>query len=267
MMYQDRVLAYIDILGFSAKIKNTMKNDKKDETKTENIYNLFRDAQYLIDKRYSYSANGESTKVANHYSDSIVISYSFTEKAGIFHLLADILFLCVAALQKGFLFRGAIVCNKLCHEKNIIFGPALVNAVEMEKSLAIYPRIILDEEIIDIAKKYLAEWPSKDEQIKVINKLISKDFDGLYYINYFDAINYVVGENAGVLLYFKALRNIVENLEKCQKDNMSLKSKYLWIKEKYNRTLKELQKKYCKDNVKIDSPDLYNYLLKTSCFR
>ena len=266
MMYQDRVLAFIDVLGFSDKIKNTMKNDKEDETKTEKIYNLFRDAQSLINKKYPDSVNGESTKVANQFSDSILISHSFTEKAGVFHILADVLFLCVAALQKGFLFRGAIVCDKLCHEETIIFGPALVNAVEMEKSLAIYPRIILNKEIIDIAEKYPADWPSKNEQTKVINKLISKDFDGLYYINYFDAINYVVGENDGVLEYFNSLRIIIDNLEKDQKDKICLRSKYLWIKEKYNNTLKGLQKNYCNDHVKIDSPDLYNYLLKTPYF-
>jgi hypothetical protein len=106
--YQDRVLAYIDILGFSEIIKNTIdKNDVENEAATENIFALLEDLQ----------APGIqiNNKVVNHFSDSVVISYPMEAEAGVILILFDILFRCAAVLQRGCLLRGAVVCGKLCH--------------------------------------------------------------------------------------------------------------------------------------------------------
>ena len=259
-MYVNRVLAYIDILGFSEFIKTTIGNGIEDESKTKMIDNFFNEAQEMLSKKYPFDDTFVNTKIVTHFSDSFVISYLITEESGIFHLLAEVLFLCVTALQKGFLFRGSIVHDKLYHTESKIFGPALVTASKLEKNMAIYPRIILDDEILYIAEKYPAKWPSKKEQIRVIKKLISKDFDGLNYINYIDGINYIVGEEHGILIYFNQLRTVIINLGKDIDKNISIKSKYLWLKEKYNTVLAKYKKKYSKNKMKTEFPELCEYL-------
>ena len=35
-------------------------------------------------------------------------------------------------LQKGFLIRGGITVGKLYHKENVVFGPALIEAVKIE---------------------------------------------------------------------------------------------------------------------------------------
>jgi hypothetical protein len=45
-MYEDRVLAFIDVLGFSGAINNTIKNDTEDETETKRIDNLIKELQW-----------------------------------------------------------------------------------------------------------------------------------------------------------------------------------------------------------------------------
>jgi hypothetical protein len=44
-------------------------------------------------------------------------------------------------LQYGFLTRGGIAVGQLHHRQNVVFGPALVEAVNLERE-AIYPRLI-----------------------------------------------------------------------------------------------------------------------------
>jgi hypothetical protein len=264
-MYEDRVLAYIDILGFSEAIKKTIKEDGTESLlETQKIDNFFDKAQEELNKYYPSGDTFINSKVARNFSDSIVISYLITEESGIFHLLAEVLFFCTTALQKGFLFRGAIVHDKLYHKENKIFGPAMIKATNLEKNLAIYPRIIFDDEILEIAEKYPAKYPtkcpSKKEQIRVIKKLISKDFDGLNYINYIDGINYIVGEEHGILVHFEKLRTVIINLGKDIDKSISIKSKYLWIKEKYNTVLAEYKKKYSKNKMRTESPKLCDYL-------
>jgi hypothetical protein len=265
-MYEDRVLAFIDILGISNAIDDSMNGNVENVSGTKKINDLFDNIQKQLDVRNPTNEEYKKSRVVNFFSDTIIISYLVTEKSAIFYILADILFLCCETFRKDFLFRGAIVCDKLYHEKEKIFGPALVKAYKMEKELAIYPRIILDDSIINILKRYDIRQRKLNEELKTIYKLILKDFDGLYFLNYFDAINIVVEDENGILIYFEALRKVIINLERKINGSLGIKSKFLWLKEKYNLILEKYKKKYCSDGAKIKSPKLYGYLKETMPF-
>jgi len=56
--------------------------------------------------------------------------------------------LVVDLLHAGFLTRGAAVLGDLYHRDNVIVGPALVEAADMEAREAIYPRILLSPTVI-----------------------------------------------------------------------------------------------------------------------
>jgi hypothetical protein len=90
--------------------------------------------------------------------------------------------------------------------------------------------------------------------------MISKDFDGLYYLNYFEAVNYIVDKKNGILIYFDLLRKVIVKLDESNKENFNNKSKYFWLKEKYNTVLKKYKMKYGIDKKEIKHPELYEYL-------
>jgi hypothetical protein len=259
-MYEDRVLAFIDVLGFSEMVKRTIKDGVEVENETEKIGALFNDFQELVHRPVSSSNDSSQTsKIVNHFSDSIVISYLKTEKSGIFHILVDILFLCATVLQRGFLLRGAIVCGKLYHTETKIYGPALVKAYEMERKIAVYPRIILDDNILDIAKEYPRDIYYKNMEFKTIEKMILKDFDGFYFINYFDLTKIdMIDKNEGVPEYFELLRNKIVNTE--IEDNPGVKSKYLWLKGKLPLVLKRYKRIFYNNKTKEGFPKLYDYI-------
>jgi hypothetical protein len=259
-MYEDRVLAFIDILGFSTPVTDTVKEEVENEQKTKNIFNLLEGVQeHIKSKGISFDGAFNNSKIVNQFSDSIIISYLKTEKSGIFFILLDILFLCASVLQKGFLLRGAIVCGKLYHTETKIFGPALVKAYEMERELAIYPRIIFDEKILKIAKNYPREGYKKNMEFKKIEEMIIKDFDGLFYINYLDLAKPNFIDTDGMIPeYLESLRKIIESIE--NEEDISIKQKYLWLKEKYNILLTEYKKRYNNDKTKIKFPNLYEYI-------
>ena len=48
-------------------------------------------------------------------------------------------------MSKGILLRGGITVGQLCHKDNIVYGPAMVEAYELESKSAIYPRVIVSE--------------------------------------------------------------------------------------------------------------------------
>lgn len=276
-MYEDRILAFIDVLGFSEAIKQTMKDGKENKAQTDRIDSLIRVIQsdLKIDdesyrKHYNFSDKEISvlkgSRVVNQFSDSIVISYLINEESGIFVMLLEILFLCMTALQHDFLLRGAIVRNKLYHSKNEIFGPGLVEAYEMEKSLAIYPRIVLDDDIIKLSRKYYGTQNGPDTEEEFVRSLVKRDFDGMYYINYFDGVESEL-DNAenDMPLYFNRLRDVIEKLKLYE--SASVKSKYLWIKEKYNIALKKYKIEFKKSSIKKIFPELAKYYRESKYIR
>ena len=229
MKYHKRILAFIDILGFSEMVNNTIdKEDKEINDKTDIIYNFFEDAQKLLNRSYNNNKETDS-RVVNHFSDSIVISYLETEEGGVFRCFTDVIFLLLTALHKKILLRGSIVCDWLFHENNKIFGPALVKAYNIEKNIAIYPRVVFNKELLDIANMYPANWINKSDRNTISNELITKDFDGLYYFDYIKIINYFTSDNNSI--YFNLLRKAIEYLD--NSNDMKKYSKYLWLKEKY----------------------------------
>jgi hypothetical protein len=256
-MYEDRVLAFIDILGFSHSVSKTMENGVENPNETTKISNLLKNVDFHLnfDKEH-FDGTPYNSKIVNQFSDTIIISYSMTQEAGIFNIVTDISFLSASALQSGFLLRGAIVCDKIYHTEERIFGPALIKAYEMEKHLAIYPRIILDDNIIDIAKSYPISHHDPETEIKFIEHFILKDFDGLNYINYFNAIESEEGFEV-MPEYFNCLRKIINEMEAI--NNTSVKSKYLWIKKKYNDVIESYKNNYNNDRAKETCPDLYEY--------
>ena len=56
-------------------------------------------------------------------------------------------------LHAGVLTRGAAVLGDLYHRDNVIFGPALVEAAEIETRESIYPRILLSSEVVKVWDK------------------------------------------------------------------------------------------------------------------
>jgi len=264
-MYEDRVLAFIDILGFSESINKTISSGIENEEVTNRINNLIEGVQWSIN--FDKELNGKcfNSKIVNQFSDSIIISYLKNEESGIFQILLEILYLCATAIRTGFLLRGAIVCDKVCHTKKKVFGPALVKAYEMEKSMAIYPRIILDDSIINIAKIYHNRDHDPEMEVDFINDIILRDFDGLYFINYFDAIESELDCGFEEMPeYFECFKGIIKELE--LNENISVKSKYLWLKNKFNIVINKYKERYKKDDVKRNYPELFEYYKNIKLF-
>jgi len=71
--------------------------------------------------------------------------------------------LIVDLLKLGFLVRGAVTYGDLHHKDNVVFGPALLEAVEIEEKEAFYPRILVSEK----AKSHCDQWPG-DENYKIV---------------------------------------------------------------------------------------------------
>jgi hypothetical protein len=59
---------------------------------------------------------------------------------------------------EGFFVRGAISEGQLFMDDELTFGPALVDAYDAERSRALYPRIILNDSVVAMARNHLKSY-------------------------------------------------------------------------------------------------------------
>ncbi len=244
MKYENRIVLFLDILGFKSLINKTFVEKVDLEESIGLLYNYLDDIRNFVKTELEGKGKRKTTQITQ-FSDSIIISFLENDEGMVFHLLRTIQMLIMRVANNGIICRGAISYGKLVHNQNIIFGPALNDAYKTESTAAIYPRVILDSSIIEIGEKYNNQSSLIEESSlfnKDIKKLLNKDSDDKYYIDYFpEEILSIVkyGRLGGVKEYLTNLRTIIENgLKMTQPD---IQVKYSWMKNKYNNLVQSLK--------------------------
>jgi hypothetical protein len=129
------------------------------------------------------------------FSDNIVVSYpSLDDETSVPHNVPKHLrfeahwakFMCQDAirvlsgvaelgLRIGVLVRGSFTFGQLHHDKGVVFGEAMVEAIRIEKAEAVYPRVLVSERIIE----------RLDGIPEVDRTFLLQDLDGRWHLNYF----------------------------------------------------------------------------------
>lgn len=162
--YQERIVAFIDILGF----KNIIRKSEKDLGKLKTINKVL---QYLKDHE-SHSLWGielmeidedvqkkgmEKFDISGRisctcFSDSIVVSVQtghedVNEVAS--SLIAKLALIGGQLMKEGILIRGGITIGNLIHSGNgVVMGQAFIEAYELEVKVSKFPRIVLSNKLL-----------------------------------------------------------------------------------------------------------------------
>lgn len=246
-MFEERFIAFVDILGFKEIVKKAS-NDVEYQEKVSKVLNYI--AKIRNDNYYSDWARHGVFNDVSVFSDSIVISYPCdrSDGDGLFYLLMDLIHLCFILIRNDIYVRGGITVGKVIHNQNISWGSAFVQAYELENQNAIYPRIIIDKKAIERGKElYYQKFPL-DENGDDLGKLISRDADGAYFLDYLSQW----GEFDYPEDYFEWLEHIRVSVENNLKNESEprIKMKYVWFARYYNDTVKKLNE--CSQSKFID---------------
>ncbi len=151
MIYEERLLLFADILGWSAANENGSPNVLLDA-----VTELHRPAETNSGARKARMKGAIGTLVDTEmgpvvnpmwldvqfgaFSDNIVISTPSSFGTRITHHVSPLI---RTLLSKRFLLRGAITIGDLYHKDSVVFGVPLVEAVSLEKTTK-HPRIAID---------------------------------------------------------------------------------------------------------------------------
>lgn len=230
-------LFYADILAMKKNI-----DSKDSELYLNYINNLYKDALNVISGIYEdIYRTGIKVRI---FSDNIVIaikqegniidSQEAIKRTVIIEIAA---LMQVLALKYSLLIRGSVVIGDFYIDDNFIYGKALTRAYNLENEVAIYPRIIIDDNCIEHFRSMY------------LDKFIVKDTDDVKYINSFEC-HYNIAKK------YKEdeIKDIREILWKklSEKNTCKINQKVHWLVNRFNEfCLNNQLEKYILDVDKL----------------
>jgi len=202
--YEDRFVAFVDILGFEDLIKMSVGPGR-----LVNLSQIKKALQVPDPAEQEMLVLGRIGDIADSghrmvsFSDSVVITTKPTEQ-GLMYMLHHIAKVGFHLIQLGFLCRGGVSRGLIYHQKEMVFGPALISAYRLEQS-AEMPRVILDEDVASIG---LSAEPPVD---KIFGRFTRKDNDGKHFVNTLRVIRMVMDTESGPPDDIKEMCNRIEN--------------------------------------------------------
>ncbi len=231
LLFRKSFCAYLDILGFSEKI---ISNDLTFFNKYLNT--LDKELQHVENMHDLSGKDGFKSFELKIFTDNFVFGHPWYDEFGESELgnIFDVLSHIQLTFAKSNIFvRGAVSMSDLFMDENIVLGPAIIESYKLESEKAIYPRIILSNDVVDIVKKHIKYYAEHSSSPQSKEYLI--DIDGYYFINYLFTLFYDndYPEEIIVSELIQHKDAVVVNL-KIFADNFKLFDKYSWSAKYHN---------------------------------
>lgn len=209
---KNHYVAFIDILGFSQMVR----------TDCEGTLDGQKYVDRLIDAHKQTTSIGREIDglSVSQFSDSTVISapYSKVDFADFVSVISSFQ---QSLLTKEILCRGGIAIGKHFSEGSFLFSNGLIEAYRIESGLAVFPRIVVSKDLIDLV------YPNNTipEECSLV-----KENDNLFFVDYLSSTNAVLA------------RSLMETIIPGDLSiEPSIRSKQLWLIEYYNYCFPENQ--------------------------
>ena len=260
-MYQDRVTAFIDILGFGSLVEKSTNNTDLQKSikaalesvspKTIAEKDFVRINESVIPPEkldevkalaalFTQAVRGQHEVAVSYFSDCITIS-ALVEDVLASQMVLDLA--CKLSIRiwsdHRLTLRGGITQGLLYHvDGGQIFGPAMNRAYYLESKLAIYPRIIIDDSCLKHLQRERTFFP--------LQSLFDIDRDGLTHLSLATAYHHTLTSSIWTLgaddhytECFKEFQNLPKELQlildSCDSDH--LRQKYNWLIDDCTRAI------------------------------
>lgn len=225
---------FMDILGFKGLVIDSFKEDDYQDL-FEKFYRVISSGVENLNA-YSSDKDFQPPWEIKIFTDNVVLGYP------VFSIENDIEFSnivsAVAGYQlsmalEGFFVRGGLAVGNLFMDEVTVYGPALLDAYQLESVSARDPRIVLSKTVYESVQNYANLYPEPEKSSHNRNVLI--DPDGQAYINYLEGL-ILEEDNKEVVDWTSANThklNIESGLKKYYSD-ANVWAKYYWLANYHN---------------------------------
>lgn len=220
--FEDRAVAFIDVLGFKAIVDNSTASGNDFEILSD-LVGFLENAIPTLNVQVNSNVPNELIPKHIYISDSIILSAPIssmviTSYCGLSAIVMRAIQLTHLFLSKGYLIRGGISIGKVWHSESNIVGPAYQEAYLLETKTGV-PRI----ELSDSAKEH---WIKVNGQ----NNFMCLDYRNCFMVNglhdyYIQDYTHGAAERK-FESYLKIINQSIDSI-----NNESARYKWWWFKE------------------------------------
>lgn len=257
--YTKTLVSYVDTLGFSAMVERSRRDATEITKLSGRLAAMKRVAKENTEHR---RASGERIEVVFNsfsFSDLIVRCTEIGQEPPWFALLmGELHYLssrqATLAGADGVLMRGGVTMGQLFADpqENLVFGPALIRAYELEQNQATYPRIVIDPELAAEATKSFKN---------MFDNLIRRGEDGIFFLDYLCGIltvNFTPAMTSEVRNHIvRGHRETIDRAlgNRAIRTDESLNRKYTWLALYHNAAVRRIEERLGTDQFRA-TPEL-----------
>ena len=250
----DSLCVFADILGFRERVRGAALCGRSNEA-FEDFRSTWECAQKELEPTEGFDPRklNWSTK---SFSDCVVVALPLcpgVEVIDFEKLLHSLGRFQLALASRGYFLRGGLTRAELYAHGDVLYGEALLDAWDIEREVAVYPRIILAQEVIQLSEECAKDDYAKGAQATRYKSLQRRDpCDQQTYLDYLGCTLGPSGHVEWEILQRHRehiARGIAEN-----KDSRKVAAKYQWLARYHNSFCDELRK----------YPDFAEFLLVTT---
>lgn len=247
--YEERLILFLDFLGFKELVDRSTHEP-----------GFLRQLVAAMDVIAGIGADlGDifRSQQVTQFSDSVVVSYAVTERSAVFQLLNEIAIAVVRLAERGFLVRGAVTVGSLYHTQHRLVGPAMNAAYGLESKVAVNPRVLIDEKVLQVARRARSRQHSAREEEAYARHFMTRDADGRFYFDYVSwnsVVDVTGGDNDGYDRYLGALGRLIR--DGLRHDEPAVQAKFLWLHRQYAASLKLFRKMAENHPYRLENPEL-----------
>ena len=246
--YEECIVSYLDILGFRH-IINTICAER-----IKIMLNGFRRITKPIDFELEDQDEPRpySEVRTEIVSDAVVRARTIHTKyrsGPLLSELVDLMYIQMECIANGLFVRGAMTIDYLHVGPELegpFFGPALIRAYEMEENEVIFPRIAVENKIVERLKSDKSLWwegHTLKYELGSFAEITKTDESGLRFIDYLNAGpgNFDEGY-AGYFAFLETHKNLIEK-GLSSTDSKNTIKKFNWLKNYHNNRIEHEMEK------------------------
>ncbi|MEZ5325174.1 MAG: hypothetical protein R3F19_08930 [Verrucomicrobiales bacterium] len=230
----DSLCVFLDILGFTEVIKRI------EETGSEEDFARLHEAYstgiaQLHTSRSDRGTRGFQWEIRT-FTDNVFLSFPLSSNDGeveLGFLVEDVARFQLHLANRGYFTRGGLSLGRNFIDESMIFGPALVEAYQLESRMARDPRIVLGPTVAELVQQQIGYYDPPHSAPQ--NSEFLRDADGQIFINYLEAA--IVDTDNGPQLNMEMMEAHRERIEAGLRSNVATPqvwSKYRWLASYHN---------------------------------
>jgi hypothetical protein len=216
--YTRSIVSYLDILGFSSLVE-TKKPGK-----------ISRILRILGESVEPHPTDEPAEIIFTRFSDTIIRSIPVPSPLFFIYELKTILRAQIALIPEGVIIRGAVTVGDIVQSWDVVYGPAVVRAYQLESPEGGFPRIIIDNEALKLLRP---AW--NREELRQFGAV--KEEDSTIYLDYLRGCEVELHQEYP---HFLAIhRDFIRDSLIKHANNPKVLPKYEWLKVYHEHTLQE----------------------------